>query len=195
LWLSAGKQGFLGLTVPEEFGGGGTDDYRFAAIMAEEIGYTGVIGSGNGMTLHNDIVLPYFLSLCNDEQKQRFLPGMCAGDIIGALAITEPNTGSDVGGVRTTAVKHGDTFVVNGAKTFISNGINSDVVVTTVKTDPSAGHRGMSLLLLERGMPGFERGRNLDKMGTPRTPPSCSSPTSRCRPPTCWARRARASTT
>ena len=165
LWLSAGKQGFLGLTVPEQYGGGGTDDYRFAAIMAEEIGYTGVIGSGNGMTLHNDIVLPYFLGLCNDEQKQRFLPGMCAGDIIGALAITEPNTGSDVGGVRTTAVKHGDTFVVNGAKTFISNGINSDVVVTTVKTDPSAGHRGMSLLLLERGMPGFERGRNLDKMG------------------------------
>ena len=165
LWLEAGKHGFLGLTVPEEFGGGGTDDYRFAAIMTEEIGDTGVIGSGNGITLHNDIVLPYFLDACNDEQQRRFLPGMVTGETVGALAITEPNTGSDVAGVRTTAVRHGDVYVVNGAKTFISNGIHADVVVTTVKTDPDAGHRGMSLLLLERGMPGFERGRNLDKMG------------------------------
>jgi alkylation response protein AidB-like acyl-CoA dehydrogenase len=165
LWLEAGKHGFLGLTVPGEYGGGGTDDYRFAAIMTEEISDTGVIGSGNGFTLHNDIVLPYFLELCNDEQRQRFLPGMATGEIVGALAITEPNTGSDVAGVKTTAVRHGDVYVVNGAKTFISNGIHSDVVVTTVKTDPDAGHRGMSLLLLERGMAGFERGRNLDKMG------------------------------
>lgn len=165
LWLEAGKHGFLGLTVPEEYGGGGTDDYRFAAIMTEEVGDTGVIGSGNGITLHNDIVLPYLLSLGNDEQKQRLLPGMVTGEIVGALAITEPDTGSDVGGVRTTAIRHGDVFVVNGAKTFISNGIHADVVVTTVKTDPDAGHRGMSLLLLERGMAGFERGRNLDKMG------------------------------
>jgi len=165
LWLEAGKLGFLGLTVPEQYGGGGTDDYRFAAIMTEEIGDTGVIGSGNGITLHNDIVLPYLLALCTDDQKDRWLPGTCTGEVIGALAITEPNTGSDVAGVRTTAVRHGDTFVVNGAKTFISNGINSDIVVTTVKTDTSAGHRGMSLLVLERGMPGFERGRNLDKLG------------------------------
>ena len=165
IWLEAGKHGFLGLTVPEQYGGGGSDDYRFAAIMAEEIGYTGVIGSGNGMTLHNDIVLPYFLGLCTDEQKQRWLPGMVTGELIGALAITEPNTGSDVSGVKTTAARHGDVYVVNGSKTFISNGINSDVVVTVVKTDPDAGHRGMSLLALERGMPGFERGRNLDKMG------------------------------
>jgi alkylation response protein AidB-like acyl-CoA dehydrogenase len=165
IWLEAGKHGFLGLTVPEQYGGGGTDDYRFGAIMAEEIGYTGVVGSGNGMTLHNDIVLPYFLGLCNDEQRDRFLPGMVTGEIIGALAITEPNAGSDVAGVRSTAKRHGDTFVVNGAKTFISNGINSDAVVTVVKTDPEAGHRGISLLLLERGMEGFDRGRNLDKVG------------------------------
>lgn len=165
IWAQAGSLGFLGLTVPEEYGGGGTDDYRFAAIMTEEISDTGVIGSANGMTLHNDIVLPYFLGLCNDEQRQRWLPGMCDGSLIGALAITEPDTGSDVAGVRTTAVRRGDVYVVNGAKTFISNGINSDVVVTTVKTDPAANHRGMSLLVLERGMPGFERGRNLDKMG------------------------------
>jgi alkylation response protein AidB-like acyl-CoA dehydrogenase len=165
IWLEAGRHGFLGLTIPETYGGGGTDDYRFAAIMSEEVGATGVIGSANGMTLHNDIVIPYLLSLCTDEQKQRWLPGMVSGEIIGAIAITEPNTGSDVAGVRTTASRHGDVYVVNGAKTFISNGINSDLVITVVKTDPSAGHRGMSLLVLERAMAGFERGRNLDKMG------------------------------
>ena len=165
LWIDAGKQGFLGLTVPELFGGGGTDDYRFAAIMTEEIGNTGVIGSGNGITLHNDIVLPYYLELANDEQKKRWLPGMCTGEIIGALGITEPNTGSDVAGVRTTGVKKGGVFIVNGAKTFISNGINSDLVITVCKTDPEKGHRGFSLLIVERGMKGFERGRNLDKLG------------------------------
>jgi alkylation response protein AidB-like acyl-CoA dehydrogenase len=165
IWLEAGKLGFLGLTVPEQYGGGGTDDYRFAVVMNEEIGDTGVIGSGNGMTLHNDIVLPYFLGLCNEEQRQRWLPGMVTGECIGAIAMTEPNTGSDLGAITTTAVRHGDTFVVNGAKTFISNGINSDAVVTVVKTDPSKGHRGMSLLVIERGMAGFERGRNLDKLG------------------------------
>jgi len=165
LWLDAGKQGFLGLTVPESFGGGGTDDYRFAAIMTEEIGNTGVIGSGNGITLHNDIVLPYYLELANDEQKKRWLPGMCTGEIIGALGITEPNTGSDVAGVRTTGVKKGGVYIVNGAKTFISNGINSDLVITVCKTDPEKGHRGFSLLIVERGMKGFERGRNLDKLG------------------------------
>jgi alkylation response protein AidB-like acyl-CoA dehydrogenase len=165
LWLDAGKQGFLGLTVPESFGGGGTDDYRFAAIMTEEIGNTGVIGSGNGITLHNDIVLPYYLELANDEQKKRWLPGMCTGEIIGALGITEPNTGSDVAGVRTTGAKKGGVYIVNGAKTFISNGINSDLVITVCKTDPEKGHRGFSLLIVERGMKGFERGRNLDKLG------------------------------
>jgi alkylation response protein AidB-like acyl-CoA dehydrogenase len=165
LWTAAGSLGFLGYMVPEEFGGGGVDDFRFGAVMAEEIGATGVIGSGNGFTLHNDIVLPYFLHQTNDEQKKRWLPGMVTGDVIGAIAMTEPNTGSDLVGIRTTAVKRGDVYVVNGAKTFISNGINSDVVVTVVKTDPSKAHRGMSLLVIERGMAGFERGRNLDKMG------------------------------
>jgi len=165
LWVDAGKQGFLGLTVPESYGGGGTNDYRFAAIMTEEIGTTGVIGSGNGITLHNDIVLPYYLELANEEQKKRWLPGMCTGEFVGALGITEPNTGSDVAGVRTTGTKKGGVFVVNGAKTFISNGINSDLVITVAKTDPEKGHRGFSLLIVERGMKGFERGRNLDKLG------------------------------
>ena len=165
LWLNAGKQGFLGLNVPEAYGGGDTDDYHFAAIMAEEIGATGVIGSANGITLHNDIVLPYFLGLANEEQRARFLPGMVTGEGIGALGITEPNTGSDVAGIRTTGLKKGGAFIVNGAKTFISNGINSDVVIVVCRTDPEKGHRGISLLLVERGMKGFERGRNLDKLG------------------------------
>ena len=133
--------------------------------MAEEIGATGVIGSANGITLHNDIVLPYFLGLANEEQRARFLPGMVTGEVIGALGITEPNTGSDVAGIRTTGLKKGGAFIVNGAKTFISNGINSDVVIVVCRTDPEKGHRGISLLLVERGMKGFERGRNLDKLG------------------------------
>jgi len=165
LWLAAGSHGFLGLTVPEQYGGGGTDDYRFAAVMQEEVSYTGVIGSANGFTLHNDIVLPYFIGLCNDEQKARWLPSMVSGECITAIAMTEPNTGSDLANIRTTAVRHGDTFLVNGSKTFITNGINSDAVIVAVKTDPDAKHRGISLIVLERGMKGFERGRNLDKLG------------------------------
>jgi len=165
LWLAAGSHGFLGLTVPEQFGGGGTDDYRFAAVMQEEVSYTGVIGSANGFTLHNDIVLPYFIGLCNDDQKARWLPAMVTGECITAIAMTEPNTGSDLANIRTTAVRHGDTYVVNGSKTFITNGINSDAVIVAVKTDPGAKHRGISLIVLERGMSGFERGRNLDKLG------------------------------
>lgn len=165
IWLQAGRHGFLGYNVPEEFGGGGVDDFHFGAVMQEEVSDSGCIGSANGFTLHNDIVLPYYLSLANDEQKNRWLPGMVRGELVGALAITEPNTGSDVAGVRTSAVRHGDTWVLNGAKTFITNGINSDLIITTVRTDPDAGHRGFTLLVLERGMKGFERGRNLDKLG------------------------------
>jgi alkylation response protein AidB-like acyl-CoA dehydrogenase len=165
LWLEAGKHGFLGLTVDEAFGGGGTADYRFAAVMQEEISDTGVIGSANGITLHNDIVLPYLVALCDDEQRSRWLPGACTGEIITAIAMTEPHTGSDLAGIKSIALRHGDTYLLNGAKTFISNGINSDVVIVVALTDPSAGHRGFSLLVVERGMKGFERGRNLDKLG------------------------------
>jgi alkylation response protein AidB-like acyl-CoA dehydrogenase len=151
--------------VPEQYGGGGVDDYKFGAIMQEEVSETGVIGSANGMTLHNDIVLPYYLGLATDDQKQRWLPKMVRGELIGALAITEPNTGSDVANVRTSAVQRGDAWIVNGSKTFITNGINSDLVITTVRTNDQPGHRGLSLLVLERGMKGFERGRNLNKLG------------------------------
>ena len=165
MWRQAGSLGFLGYHVPEQFGGGGVDDYKFGAIMQEEVSETGLIGSANGITLHNDIVLPYYLTLGTNDQKSRWLPGMVSGELIGALAITEPNTGSDVAGVRTSAVRKGDVYIVNGSKTFITNGINSDLVITTVRTDPDAGHKGFTLLVLERGMKGFERGRNLSKLG------------------------------
>lgn len=164
LWKAAGRQGFLGMAIPEEYGGGGSDDYRFPAIINEEIGYAGVFGSGNGFTVHNDIVLPYLLNLADEEQRERWLPGMASGDLVGAIAMTEPNAGSDLRGIQTTAVRDGDGFRLNGAKTFISNGIHSDLVIVVVRTDRERRH-GLSLLVVERGMPGFERGRNLHKMG------------------------------
>jgi alkylation response protein AidB-like acyl-CoA dehydrogenase len=163
----AGKSGFLGISVPEEFGGGGVDDYRFNQILNEQVAAAGVTGSGLGISLHNDTCLPYFLSFAGDEQKRRWLPGIVSGDLITAVAMTEPGAGSDLAGLRTTAKRDGDHYVVNGAKTFITNGINADLVVTAVKTgsDPDDRRNGMSLLVLERGMPGFERGRNLSKLG------------------------------
>jgi alkylation response protein AidB-like acyl-CoA dehydrogenase len=124
-----------------------------------------VAGSGLGITLHNDICLPYFANLTTDEQKARWLPGMCSGELVTAIAMTEPTIGSDLASMKTTAIRDGDHFVVNGSKTFITNGINADLVITAVKTDPAQRHKGMSLLVLERGMAGFERGRNLDKVG------------------------------
>jgi len=117
------------------------------------------------MSLHNDICLPYFLRYCTDEQRTRWLPGIATGELITAIAMTEPSIGSDLASMATTALRDGDHYVVNGSKTFITNGINADLVITAVKTDPSERHRGMSLLVLERGMEGFERGRNLEKIG------------------------------
>ena len=165
LFLGAGKHGFLGMAAPSEHGGGGVDDFRYNLIIGEEVQRAGVNAAGLGWTLHNDICLPYFLSLCNDEQKARWLPGICSGELITAIAMTEPAIGSDLASMTTTARRDGDGYVVNGSKTFITNGINADVVITAVKTDPAERHRGMSLLVIERGMAGFERGRNLDKIG------------------------------
>ena len=165
VWEDAGMRGFLGIAVPEIYGGGGSEDFRFAAIISEEIGFAGVVGGAHGFTVHNDIVLPYILSLANDEQKMRWLPKMVSGKYIGALAITEPNTGSDMGAIKTAALLDGDEYIVNGSKTFISNGINSDVIVAAVRTSPDLGKKGISLLVIERGMSGFERGRNLEKIG------------------------------
>jgi len=165
LFTKAGAHGFLGMSVPEAFGGGGVDDFRYSVVIAEEIQRAGVNAAGLGWTLHNDICLPYFLTLTNDEQKARWLPGICSGELITAIAMTEPGIGSDLASMTTTAVLDGDHYVVNGSKTFITNGINADLVITAVKTDPTQRHAGMSLMVLERGMPGFERGRNLDKIG------------------------------
>ena len=140
-------------------------DFRFNVVIAEELQRADVNAAGLGLTLHNDICLPYFLHLTNDEQKARWLPGICAGELITAVAMTEPGIGSDLASMTTTAIRDGDHYVVNGSKTFITNGINADLVITAVKTDPSQRHRGMSLLVLERGMEGFARGRNLEKVG------------------------------
>src|SRR4051812_44425530 len=163
VWRKAGEQGLLCFDVDEEYGGGGVEDFRYNLIIAEEAAHAGA--TGPGFNLHNDIVVPYLSSLATDEQKQRWLPGCVSGDIITAIAMTEPGAGSDLQGIRTTAVDKGDHYVLNGSKTFISNGILADLVVVVARTDPEAGHQGISLLVVERGMEGFERGRNLDKIG------------------------------
>jgi alkylation response protein AidB-like acyl-CoA dehydrogenase len=165
LFLKAGDAGFLGMAVPEDLGGGGVDDYRYNQVILEEIQLAGVGTPGMGIGLHDDVCLPYFLHGCNDEQKERWLPGICSGELVTAVAMTEPGAGSDLAGIRTSAIRDGDDYIVNGSKTFITNGINSDLIITAVKTDPSQRHAGMSLLIIERGMEGFERGRNLDKIG------------------------------
>lgn len=162
-WTEAGKQGFLGMAVPEEYGGGGVDDFRYNAVITEECARGQY--SGLGFTLHNDVIAPYLISLANEEQKKRWLPGFCSGEIITAIGMTEPGTGSDLQGIKTKAVRDGDEWVLNGAKTFITNGINADLVIVVAQTEPDKGAMGFSLFVVERGMPGFERGRNLDKLG------------------------------
>lgn len=163
VWLEAGKQGFLGMAVPEEYGGGGNPDFRYNTIVTEET--TRGRYSGIGFSLHNDIITPYLLHLANEEQKRRWLPGFCTGEIITAIAMTEPGTGSDLQGIKTRAVKEGDHYILNGSKTFITNGIHADLVIVVAQTDSAKGAQGFSLLVVERGMEGFERGRHLDKIG------------------------------
>jgi alkylation response protein AidB-like acyl-CoA dehydrogenase len=153
------------MAVPEEHGGLGIDDFRFNQIICEEIAHAGVAGTGLGITLQNDVCLPYFLEYCTPEQRERWLPGIADGSLVTAVAMTEPGIGSDLASMSTTAVHQDDHFVVNGAKTFITNGINADLLITAVKTDPREKHRGISLLVLERGMEGLERGHNLAKLG------------------------------
>jgi len=165
VYAAAAKFGFLGFNLPEEHGGGGSSDFRFNAIVGEELQYAGMGGAGNGICLVNDITTPYFTEYCTPDQAERWIPGMAAGELITAIAMTEPGTGSDLAGIASTAVRDGDEWVLNGAKTFITNGINSDLVITVCRTDPDAGRNGLSLLVVERGMDGFERGRNLDKIG------------------------------
>ncbi|MBM45901.1 MAG: acyl-CoA dehydrogenase [Acidimicrobiaceae bacterium] len=165
MFQKAGSNGFLGMAIPEEYGGGGVEDFRYNSIINEEVQLAGVVGSGMCITLHNDVCLPYFINYCNEEQAERWMPGLVSGNLMSAIAMTEPAIGSDLASMGTSARPEGNGYVVNGSKTFITNGINSDLIITAVKTDPSEKHKGMSLLVVEDGMEGFERGRNLDKLG------------------------------
>ena len=162
LWLAAGEAGLLCMAAPEEYGGTGVEDFRFNAIVNEEQVRVG--SSGPGFAVHTDINLPYIMRYANEEQKQRYLPTMVSGECITAIAMTEPNTGSDLSGIATTARRDGDDYVVNGAKTFISNGQMADMVITVVRTSDDP-HKGLSILLIDADTPGFTRGRNLDKIG------------------------------
>ena len=161
-WLKAGEAGLLCTHLPVEYGGSGVD-FRYSSIVIEEQAY--VFSSGPGFSLHSDIVAPYILHYGNDEQKEYWLPKLCTGEIITAIAMTEPGTGSDLAGVRTTAVADGDHYVINGSKTFITNGQMADLYVVVCKTDTSAGAKGVSLFLVEASRAGFSRGKNLHKVG------------------------------
>ncbi|GAA1544514.1 acyl-CoA dehydrogenase family protein [Dactylosporangium maewongense] len=163
VWRKAGAAGLLGMDVDEEHGGGGQKDFRFNAVLVEEIVAAGASGLGFG--LHNDVVAPYLTDLATEEQRKRWLPGFCSGDIVTAIAMSEPGAGSDLAGVRTSAVRDGDEWVLNGQKTFITNGELADLVVVVAKTDPALGAHGISLFVVESGTPGFTRGRRLEKVG------------------------------
>jgi len=163
VWRRAGEAGLLCFDVDERYGGAGVKDFRYNMVVAEEMCRAGA--SGPGFPVHTDIIVPYISQLGTDEQKRRWLPGLARGELIAAIAMTEPGAGSDLQGIRTTAVDRGDHYVLNGAKTFISNGILADVVIVVCRTNPDGGHQGISLLVVERGMEGFDRGRNLDKVG------------------------------
>jgi acyl-CoA dehydrogenase len=163
VWRQAGAAGLLGIEIDEKYGGGGNPDYTYYLIMNEELARAGA--HGPGFSVHNDIVGQYLVRLVTPEQAQRWLPGYCSGELITAIAMSEPGAGSDLQGIRTTAVRDGDDWILNGQKTFISNGQLCDLVIVFARTDPDAGHLGYSLLMVERGMAGFERGRNLEKVG------------------------------
>ncbi|MDN7122073.1 acyl-CoA dehydrogenase family protein [Nocardioides sp. ChNu-153] len=163
-WLEAGKQGFLGLEIPEEYGGAGAGDYRFNAVMGEELSkVNAALGSCWG--IHADITAPYLVQLGTEEQKQRWLPGVAAGEILLAIGMTEPSGGSDLAALKTTAVRDGDEWVINGSKTFITNGYSADLVITAVRTSPEKKARGITLFAIPATAEGFSRGRKLDKVG------------------------------
>jgi acyl-CoA dehydrogenase len=161
-WLKAGREGLLCLTLPAEYGGGG-GDFGHAAVLNEEVNRAGLSGLGFGV--HSDVIAPYIARIGSEDQKQKWLPKVCSGESILAIAMTEPGTGSDLKSVRTSAVRDGDEYVINGSKTFISNGLNADLIIVICKTDPSAGSKGVSLIVVEATRAGFRRGRKLDKVG------------------------------
>jgi len=161
----AGELGFLGFSVPEEFGGTGTDDFRFNSVINEEAARRGLAAFALAVTMQNDVALPYYTELCTPEQQARWLPGIVTGELILAIAMSEPGTGSDLQAITTRAVRDGADYIVNGAKTFITNGLNAELIITAVRTGSSGTHGDISLLIVEDGTPGFTRGRNLNKLG------------------------------
>ncbi|MEP7332323.1 MAG: acyl-CoA dehydrogenase family protein [Terracoccus sp.] len=164
VWKEAGKQGFFGFDIPEEFGGAGVRDYRFNAVLTEEMSrFNAATSSCFG--IHADVCPPYIVDLGTDEQKQRWLPGIASGDLIIAIAMTEPSGGSDLAALKTTAVRDGDGWLLNGSKTFITNGYQADLVIVAARTDPGQGAKGITLFVVERSMAGFVNGRKLDKVG------------------------------
>ena len=163
IWLKAGENDFLGIDVPEKYGGSGIDDFRYNSVVIEEVWRAGTTCLTFSVT--NDLVIPYLLRYANEEQKERWFPKLCSGETISALAMTEPSAGSDFAAIRTTAKLDGNHYILNGQKTFITNGVTSDLVIVACKTNPDAGHKGMSLLVLERGMEGIERGKEFKKIG------------------------------
>ncbi|MBL7497756.1 acyl-CoA dehydrogenase family protein [Frankia sp. CNm7] len=166
-WTKAGAAGLTGLAVPERFGGAGVSDYRYRFVVSEEIANVGAAALQSSFGVNDDIVLGYLLEQATEEQKARWLPGFASGETISAIAMSEPEAGSDLRGVVTQAVRRGDGWLLNGSKTFISNGVLADLVIVFAKTDQTEGAGGYSLFVVERGMPGFERGRKLDKVGLP----------------------------
>lgn len=166
VWLEAGKQGLLGLEVPEEYGGSGANDYRFNAVLGEELSKVSA-GMASCLGIHGDVVAPYLVDLCTEEQKQRWLPRFCAGEMTTGIGMTEPSGGSDLAALKSNAVKRGKDWVLNGSKTFITNGFSADMIVVAARTSPEKKARGITLFAVETGMKGFERGRKLDKVGQP----------------------------
>lgn len=160
----AGELGLLVFDAPEEYGGSGMDDYRFSSLVIEEFARANFLSAGQTIALQNDVIAPYFLHFGSDEQKQRWVPGLVSGEVMGAIAMTEPSGGSDLASISTRAVREGDEWVISGSKTFISSGQNADVVIVVARTSDDR-HRGLSLFLVEADRPGFSRGRNLDKIG------------------------------
>lgn len=163
LWQKAGRNGFLCMDVPTKYGGGGVADFRYSVILVEE--FTRANCTGPGFSLHNDVAAPYLLRYGTEEQKRSWFPKLASGEVILAIGMTEPSGGSDLASIQTRAIRDGDVYVINGQKTFITNGINNDLLILACKTDPQKAHDGLSLLLVERGREGYRRGRNLEKVG------------------------------
>ncbi len=160
-----GELGFLGLAVEERFGGPGVDDFRFNAVLNEEAARRGLAAFALAFTMQNDVALPYLLELCNEEQRERWLPGVVSGELVLGIAMSEPQTGSDLAGVRTQADRRNGGYELTGSKTFVTNGLNADLVITVVRTGSNGDHSDISLVVVERDTPGFTRGRNLEKLG------------------------------